>query len=189
MVSGGFLGSRITCGTHLRRSGSFCEHVNKEPDQLLKMKDKFLSEIMTDYVSDMEHQGKAGSYIKSTIKADLSWLTFNGTNLQRNIKVKDAGDTPTLRNERGPGQKELKGILSAGNLRSQVTVSLMAFSGLRLCVIGKYKGTEGVRMSDLPDLKIENGDVFFRGVPAKITVRKQGVLQIADPDNSRIFPE
>jgi hypothetical protein len=51
----------------------------------------------------MEIKGKAGGYIQSTLKAIKSWLSFNGIEIRRKLKVKRANDTPTLRgNQRLP---------------------------------------------------------------------------------------
>lgn len=49
-----------------------------------------------DYVSMMEREGHAGSYIKSTVKAVKSWLSHSGIEIHRKIKIKGADDTPTL---------------------------------------------------------------------------------------------
>jgi hypothetical protein len=45
----------------------------------------------------METRAKAGGYIQSTMKAVKSWLSFNGIEIRRKLKVKRANDTPTLR--------------------------------------------------------------------------------------------
>ena len=41
-----------------------------------------------DLVSELERQGKAGSYIVSNLKAIKSWLSHNGADFKRRIKGK-----------------------------------------------------------------------------------------------------
>ena len=54
---------------------------------------------MLDYVSLMERDGYAGGYIESTLKAVKSWLSHNGIEIRRKIKIKGARDTPSLSEE------------------------------------------------------------------------------------------
>ncbi len=82
--------------------GSFCAEIGKTPQELLKLKDKAMADLIDDYVIKREEKGNAGSYIKSTVKAVKSWLLSNGIKLPRQIKVKDADKSPTLSDERIP---------------------------------------------------------------------------------------
>jgi integrase len=166
-------GSKITADVYMRRLGAFCDNVGKDPIKLLKLKDKTLADLMTDYVSDQERKGRAGSYVKSTLKAVRSWLAFNGIKLPRRVKIMGVEDTPTLRNERVPTPEELKQIFLAGNSRSRVACALMAFSGLRPQVLGNYLGTDGLKVSDIPDMRIEREEIKFDKVPARVIVRKE----------------
>ncbi|MEM3007064.1 MAG: hypothetical protein QXW37_03955 [Candidatus Nitrosotenuis sp.] len=47
----------------------------------------------------------------------------------------------------------------------------MALAGLRPEVLGNYHGDDGLKISDIQDLQIQNGDVFFTRIPAKVVVR------------------
>ncbi len=164
-------GSEITGDVYLRRLGSFCSEVGKTPQELLKMKDKPLADIIDDYVISREKKGNAGSYIQSTVKAVKSWLLFNGIKLPRQIKVRDAEKTPTLSEERIPTQEELKRILNAGDSRERTACALVAFTGVRIGVLGDYKGVDGLKIKDIPDLKIDGEEITFLRVPAQVIVR------------------
>ena len=166
-------GSKITGDVYLRRLGSFCNYIQKTPDQLLKMKDKTLADLIDDYVISREKKGNAGSYIKSTVKAVKSWLLFNGIKLPRQIKIKDADETPTLSEERIPTPEELKSIFNGGDSRERTACSLVAFTGVRIGVLGDYKGTDGLKIKDIPDLKVSGDKVTFLKIPAKINIRKE----------------
>lgn len=166
-------GSKITGDVYLRRLGSFCIEMDKTPQQLIKMKDKALADLIDDYVILREKKGNAGSYIKSTVKAVKSWLLFNGIKLPRKIKVKDAESSPTLSDERVPNPEELKKIFNAGDSRERTACAIVAFSGVRIGVLGNYQGTDGLKVKDIPDLKVDGDQVAFMRIPAQIIVRKE----------------
>ena len=166
-------GSKITGDVYLRRLGSFCNYIKINPKELLNLNDKKLSDIIGDYIGEKEKNGNAGSYIDNTIKAVKSWLLFNGITLKRKVKISDPQATPTLSNERIPTQQELKRIFNAGDSRERTACSLIAFTGVRLGVIGNYKGTDGLKLKDLPDLQIERDKITFLKVPCMVNVRKE----------------
>jgi integrase len=147
--------------------------MGKKPQELLKLKDKALADIIDDYVISREKKGNAGSYIKSTVKAVKSWLLFNGIKLPRQIKVKDADKSPTLTEERIPTPDELKRILNAGDSRERTACALVAFTGVRIGVLGNYKGTNGLKIKDIPDLKIDGDQITFLRFPAQVIVREE----------------
>jgi hypothetical protein len=166
-------GSRVTADVYLRRLGSTCKCLNLKPKDLLGMSEKDLGMLLADFVSRLEREGKAGSYIKSCIKAIKSWLSFNMIEVKVKIKIKDADDTPTLRNERVPNQPELRKIFMCGDLRARSACVLLAHSGLRIETLGNYAGMDGLRVKDLPEMKIEKGEVIFEKVPTMVVVRKE----------------
>lgn len=122
----------------------------------------------------LEKEGHAGSYIKSVMKAVKSWLRHNHIALTSIIRIKDEDSTPTLQGERVPTLAELGNILRSGPPGARVAASLMAFSGLRPEVLGNYRGTDGLRLADLPELTIddEKGSADFKATPAFIVVRE-----------------
>ncbi len=166
-------GSVITADVYLRRLGSFCKEVDTTPQELVRMKDKALSDLITDYVIKREKQGNAGGYIKSTIKAVKSWLLFNGITLSRKVKVNGVEDTPTLADEKIPSIEELKKIFNAGDSRERTACAIVAFSGVRIGVLGDYKGNDGLKIGDIEGLSIDGDKVSFSRIPALVKVRKE----------------
>ncbi|MEM3565937.1 MAG: site-specific integrase [Candidatus Bathyarchaeia archaeon] len=166
-------GSRVTADVYLRRLGWACRHLNLKPKDLLKKSEKELAMILADLVSYLEREGKAGSYIKSCVKAVKSWLSFNMVEVRARIKIKDADDTPTLREERVPTQQELRKIFMCGDLRARCACVLLAHSGLRIETLGNYEGTDGLRVKDFPEMKIEKGEVIFEKIPTMVVVRRE----------------
>ena len=166
--------SLITADTYLRRLGSFCNWASIKPWDLLSKEEKEITDLVSDYVSYAETDRKfAGQYILSTVKAIKSWLNHNNKKLTRKIETGNGVSNTTLVSERIPTQEELKKIFASGNPRSRVACALMAHSGTRPEVLGDYTGENGLKLRDLPELKIEGSKAIFERIPAMITVRPE----------------
>ena len=165
-------GSLITADVYLRRLGHFCNGLETTPNKLVEMKEDALYDLFLDTVSNMEEKGHSGSYIHSTLKAVKSWLLHNRVEVRGRIKIKGAQDAPTLKDERVPIKNELRSVFLAGDEKSRVACALMAQGGLRPETIGNYRGNDGLRLRDLPDLSIDKQEITFLKVPAIMIVRQ-----------------
>ena len=166
-------GSQVTADVYLRRLGSFCNHFGLTPKRLVSLGSDEIYNLLLDYVSDLEAAGRAGSYIESALKAVKSWLAHNDLEIKRKIKIKGVRDTPTLRNERTPTPEELRRIFLSGDKKARVTCVLMAHSGLRPVTLGNYRGTDGLRIRDFPEMRIEGDSVEFERIPTMVVVRPE----------------
>jgi len=168
-------GSRVTADVYLRRLGSFCEHFNVSPKQLIALGESELYNLLLllDYVSYLEGCGCAGSYIESALKAVKSWLAHNGVEIRRKIRIRGAQETPSLKDERVPTQDELRCIFLSADKKARVACVLVAHSGLRLMTLGNYTGSDGLRVRDFPEMMVEGGKVVFDRVPTMVVVRAE----------------
>lgn len=166
-------GSAVTADVYLRRLGSFCDSSNITPKAMLALSEGKLYNLMLDCVSSMEKAEHAGSYTESVLKAIRSWLSHNGKDVRRKIKIRGAGEAPSLKDERVPTKEELKRIFLSGNKKTRVASVLIAHSGVRIEVLGNYTGKDGLTIADLPEIKIERGAVCFTRKPALVVVRKE----------------
>ena len=166
-------GSDITGNIYLRRLGNFCEKYKTTPQELIKLDQRKIYDLFLDTVTDMENGGYAGSYIASILKAIKSWLVFNDIEIKRKIRIRGIKTTPTLKDERVPSQRELRSIFLAGDLKTKVACTLVAHSGLRIEVLGNYKGNDGLRIRDFPELKINDDIVEFNKIPTMVIVRSE----------------
>lgn len=166
-------GAQSTADVALRGLGRFCSLFNITPLELASKNEKETSEMLMDYVSSLERDGKAGSYIESCLKPVKSWLAFNGIEIRRKIKIRNARATTTLRNERVPTQDELKRIFLSATKATRVSCVLMAHSGVRPEVLGDYLGKDGLRVGDIEGIEIVGKEVNFEKIPARIIVRPE----------------
>jgi site-specific recombinase XerC len=164
-------GSRITADVYARSLRLFCHLSKTEPASLLRLSETDLHTTLLDFVTSEEKRKQAGSSTATHLKAVRSWLTFNGVRITRPVKVRRVQETPTLADERTPSQEELRRVLLAATIRNRVSCALMAFSGVRPEVLGSYLGDDGLRIKDLPELRVQGSTVRFDRVPAMVVVR------------------
>jgi hypothetical protein len=166
-------GSAITADVYLRRLGYFCDSNGTTPKSLISLSEIDLHNLLLDLVSSMEKAGRAGSYTESVLKGIRSWLSHNGKDIRRKIKIRGARDSPSLKDERVPTKEELRRIFLSADKKARVASVLVAHSGVRIEVLGNYKGQDGLRLADLPELKIESQTVDFLRKPTLVVVRKE----------------
>lgn len=90
------------------------------------------------------------------------------------LKVNIAGEyaTPTIENERIPNKEELDRVLRMASPRARVSIGLMAFSGLRPQTLGNHSGTDGLLISDFPEVELTETSITFPTVPSPLVVRQ-----------------
>ena len=69
-------------------------------------------------------------------------------------------------------QEEFRKILNAADLRTKAADGLVAFSGVKLEVLGSYLGDDGLKVKDFPELVIKSIAVNFSDIPAIVNIRK-----------------
>jgi len=137
---------------YLRTLGLYCKLNEMTPkDILTKAKGRKFRDDFTDFVRELEKQGKAGSYIARFKKVLHSWLSCNGINVRLKVNIAGEHETPTIAEERVPSKEELEKIIRNASPRARVSIALMAFSGLRPGSLGNYVDTDGIGFSDFPE--------------------------------------
>jgi integrase len=96
----------------------------------------------------------------------------SGVQLQQKIKIKGRGDTVKYSDEKPPTPDELQRIFNVADIRSKAAISLMAFSGLRIEVLGSFLGDDGIKLQDLPEMTIDGHVVEFQKIQTRVIVRK-----------------
>ncbi len=169
-------GSRVTADVYLRRLGSICIHRGTTPSDLVahgRDDEEWLCNFLMDMVSELESQGKAGSYIVSNLKAVKSWLNHNGVEFRRRIKVRGADDTPTPKGKHTLTTGQLRGLFHNSPPQTRCTCALIAQAGLRPEVVGNYDATDGLTVGDLLAMKVEGSGVTFLKIPTMVTARRE----------------
>jgi len=169
-------GSIITANENARVLFRFMKMHDMTPTSMVELAKQDLiafEDFLFDFVTMMEKERKAPSYIEVYLKTVKSWLLFNSIKLVRRIKIGNTGRTLTIENERIPTKDELKQILGYAKPRGKVSICLMAFSGLRPQVLGNYTGIDGLIIRDLPEITIEDKTVSFEKMPTMVVIRPE----------------
>ncbi len=167
-------GSVVTAKENARIPCRFLNQVGMTPQgfvELAKKDRRKVEDLLLDFVSELHREGNAPNYIDNYLKAIRSWLNYNEVRLVRRIKIGNRNLTPTIANERVPTGDELRAILSIPKARAHCSISFMAFAGLRPETLGNMNGSDGLRIGDLPEMKIQNGQVVFTKIPTMVVVR------------------
>ena len=94
---------------------------------------------------------------------------FNDMDYRIKINIPNEGINETTMDESVPTKEELSKIMRKATTRGRVSISLMAFSGLRPESLGSYEGDDGLTIGDIEDFNV--GSHSFSVIPAKVNVR------------------
>ncbi len=183
-------GSRITADVYLRRLGSICRSRGMESPKNLMARatgnggTMWAYNFIMDLVTELEAEGKAGSYIHSNTKALRSWFAHNGINVEGRIKIKGAQDTPSLKDKHAPTSSELSMFFSNAPPQTRCAGALVAQAGLRLEVVGNYDGSDGLRIGDIPDMTI-GPDISDDSTGCQISFSRTSAMIVVRPDLSK----
>ncbi|MHA1410263.1 MAG: site-specific integrase [Candidatus Odinarchaeia archaeon] len=169
-------GSQTTAQERARIINRYLRHHKLTPRQLVenaKQDRRAVENQLLDFVNHMHSLDRSPGYIANYVKAVKSWLQFNDIELVRRINVGNTDRTPSIEDERVPDKDELRQIIGYAKPRGKTSISFMAFSGLRPQVLGDYTGVDGLRISDLPELNIDENHVEFEKIPAMVVVRSE----------------
>jgi len=166
--------SEITADERMRILYRFLIRFNFTPTTLIEtaQKDrKKIEDILMDFTTQLNNEGKAPGYIRNYIKAVRTWLGYNGIELKQRINTGNQNEHPTIEDEVIPTKEELKQVLNYADDRGRTSIALMSQSGLRPESLGDAKGEDGLKISDLPELVIEKDNVLFAKIPMVVFVR------------------
>ncbi len=150
--------------------GWFCTQNGVSPKGLAALGPWGCEDLFRRLVARMEAQGRAPCYIKSVLRAVSNWLRWNGVEVIREIKVSNPGERPARKRWAIPGPEGLLRSLSHGNARGRAILGLMAFAALPPEVMGNYSGIDGLRVKNLIEAHLKEGELLFNRVPTRILV-------------------
>jgi hypothetical protein len=164
----------------LRRFGMIHKRFQKLPCDFAKMDTRQAKRFLLDMIEDFETKGGeegeelAGSYIQNYVKAVNRWLDFSEITPPRKVHAEGADESARYEDEVPPTPDQLKSILDQADFRARAALSIVAFSGVRLEVLGKKtrEGLDGLKVKDLPEMVIKDDKIEFKAIPTLLIVRK-----------------
>ena len=163
--------SALTASVYLRGLGYYCELEKTKPNEIIQniAKPDFKDAFM-DFIRKMEKNGYTGSYIARFKRVLRSWSRFNGIDVKLDVNIRGENESPTLDNERIPNKEELSRLLRKATARGRVSISIMAYAGLRPESLGNYEGTDGLRLKDIKGLRLSE-NIEFDKIPVMVSVK------------------
>ena len=163
-------GSAATADVGLRRLRAFCTQTRTTPRALTRLKPRQLRDLFMDFISEEERRGSSGPYISHTVSVANAWLRYNDVTPPRGLKIRDAD---RIREESALSPEQIRAIVNVATPRERLAIALMSQAGVRPEVLGNYRGEAGLRVKDLPEMKIEGAEVRIAKTPTPITVRPE----------------
>lgn len=170
--------SDLTAGVYLRGLSYYCKRMETDPSKILKDASTdngdMLQRDFMKFVSIMESEGKKGAYIARYKKVIHSWTKFNAIRFRLIANIENENINENVQDERVPTNEELGKILRKAGLRERVSISFMAFSGIRPQVLGDSEGKDGLRLKDIPEIEIasdKGGRLSVRAIKEVLLIK------------------
>jgi len=112
--------------------------------------------------------------VATCLRASYSSLSISLRSGTLSASVSNSS-TPTLNEEKTPEPYVLHSVWRFCDERQAAAISMMAFTGFRPQVLGNYRGNDGLRLEDLPEMRIDNkpGQITFSTIPSRVLVRQE----------------
>lgn len=165
------LRSRLSADQYLRQLGHLLERMGEDTQSVIvlaKKKPDRLRNLLIKDAADLKSDGKLDSYISKFSVGLKSYLKFNHVSFDGYPSLSSITGA-SLSTERVPTPEELGRVLERLSLRGRVTALFMAHSGVRPGVLGAYQAERGLRLRDIPDLKLDKVPSFME-VPFVVRV-------------------
>ncbi len=127
--------------------------------------------LLLDHVLWMEEKKYVPGYITVMMIAIKPWFDYNRIEIRRKIKVTNSNVPISIQNEIIPDREQLKKILDSSDPRRKTIIIVMSFAGLRPQVMGLADQSDGLVLSDFPDLVLDGNDTHFENIPVMVVVR------------------
>jgi site-specific recombinase XerD len=148
----------------LCKFSEFCNLSSKQIVQRFKEDKKEMEDLLTDWVLGLKKLYTPKG-VHNHLVGVKSWLRHNDIQVIRKINYGNVHETPTIENEMTPSQDELSRVLQYTDLRGRACIGLIAFAGLR------PNASVNIKLIDIPELKIENGEVKLTRIPCMIKIK------------------
>ncbi len=166
------LRSRLSADTYARMLVLMSERVGMTPEEIVTTAKKNPDKLRTRFTECAAALKKDGWLDTSVNKGFLMVKAYlKHRHVETDVfPALSSATGETIQKERVPTQEELGVILDKLSLRGRVVALFMAHSGLRPQVLGSYQAENGLRLRDLPDLKLESKTISFTETPFVVRV-------------------
>ena len=166
------LKSRLSADTYTRMLGLISGRMGMSPEEIVTSAKKSPGKLRVRFAECASALKKDGWLDTSIAKGFLmvkAYLKYR--HVTTDVFPPLSSTTgETIQRERVPTQEELGTVLDKLSLRGRVVALFMAHSGVRPQVVGSYQGESGLRLKDLPDLRLDEKNLSFTETPFVVRV-------------------
>src|SRR5437867_843390 len=148
--------SPASADANFRRIGYVCRVFHVTTSQLAKMNPRQAFELIDDVVTKLDHEGKQGEYMRTVSKALKSWFSHNDIQITQKMRVPKSDGSSKVSQEQSPTPDQVRRVLYAADLKQKVESTLVGLSGTRIETIGDYESNDGLKVKDMPEMKVNN---------------------------------
>lgn len=166
------LRSRLAADTYVRTLGFVSDRLGLSPEAIVTKAMKEPDDLRARFAalaSGLKKEGWLDNSIAKGFQMSKAYLKYRHAPTDV-FPPLTSTKGESLGNERVPTQEELGLVLDKLSLRGRVTALFMAHSGVRPQVLGSYQAEGGLRLRDLPDLKLQGGKAIFAEAPFVVRV-------------------
>ncbi len=116
------------------------------------MTSKETANFLLDVVTHKETDGKMGGYISSAMHPLKSWFPWNDIAIVQKVKVSGKLNLRLSRKNPPRTPDVLRTILHAADLRAKTSISIIAFTGVRIEVLRDFLGDDVLKIKDIFEL-------------------------------------
>jgi hypothetical protein len=151
--------SPATARTQLDQLELFCRRTGREPKDLLTLarrSPRRLQELVQDYITQQQDEGKSSRYALNTWWGVRSFLAHHSAAPSWVPKLKPVAEDDDDGSETVPTAEQLRTILNVLSGRGRAVALLLASSGIRIGVLATQFGpADGLRLKHLPELALD----------------------------------
>lgn len=167
-----------------------CGHSNEEHDKrckkcdckkvttlttegLASMDTKTAANLILDVLSELESRGKQPTYMQDYVKALKSWFLHNEIRIVQKFRLPRSESSTKAGQEQSPTPDQFRRVLNHADPKQKVECTSVGYAGLREESVGNYLGNDGIKVKDLPEMKVDNNSktVEFLKIPTMVVVR------------------
>lgn len=157
----------------VQRLGFVCKQFKTTPAEMARLEQKQAQDLILDVISKLHEEKKQPTYMQDYTKSLKSWFLHNGIKIRQKVKLPKAHIATKAATEQPPTPDLVRRLLDAADIKQKVESTLVAFAGVRPEVVGNYLGNDGLKVGDLPEMRVDNATatVTFEKMPAIVSVR------------------
>ncbi|MHB8633544.1 MAG: hypothetical protein ACYDBQ_06185 [Thermoplasmatota archaeon] len=141
------------------------------PAGLVSLGRRAAEDRVHDYADSCLAAGRSRNTVRYHADVLASWLKWNDMPMTRPYQLPAPTYREEMRKKRVPTRDDLRRTLAFATPRDRLIITAIAYSGMRPRVLADQSQQDGLRFGDLPEARLQDGQIEFDAVPTLVNVR------------------